>query len=152
MLSLKIISQLWIIVDKRIINGTNNLNFPHHFTYYLVIERIHCSIYSLQTLLLDNAIHKNHAIGLIARNLLTDFLSIGYLTLTSKTSEELFMKLYALHNDCLMRVDKTFNKFFNHGVLSDKDLNEYNNRYREGTLYYQIRSYCEKYKPKPFPS
>lgn len=126
-------------------------NFPIGFTYYQVLERAKCSLDSLQLLVSDSIVKHDHAIGLILRNLLSDFITTGFIIRLSKDEETHYVNLYSLHNSDLKKVDALLNMYKNQGYVNADDLKSYEARYsNDNHIYKVIRDYCEEHQVKSF--
>ncbi len=128
-------------------------NFPVGFTYYHVLERTEVSLKSIQLLIKSDIVEHDHAIGLISRNILTDFITTGYIIRLSMSIEEHYMNLYSLHYTDLKKVDALFKLYNDEGLVDEDKLKIYNEQYENEThIYKEIREYCETYNIKGFPA
>lgn len=130
-----------------VLDKTNNyeINNPKKFIFCQILERVKFSIISLKLLIENDIIKHDHAIGLISRNLLTDFITFGYLIGLSVNKEQFEKNLYVLLNCDLKRVDSEIEYYKNYGIPDEKR-NEYFARYVNEIPYKTIRDYVNKHK------
>ena len=128
-------------------------NFPVGFTFYHVLERVRFNLESIQILAKDNIVKHDHAIGLISRNLLSDFIATGYIIKLSVSEDDYYSKLYSLYDSDLRKVDSFLNMYKKAGFIDDDELKKHNKKYSdENHIYKVIRDYCEEFDLKSFPS
>lgn len=128
-------------------------SFPVPFTFRLVLERLESSLGTLEVLVKDNALRHHHSIGLICRNILSDFITTGGIVKLPESEESRFEHLYALYYDDLRRTDN-FVKLFEEGsVLTREEAQRYSEKHAmPDSMYKVIRDYVREYDTKQFPS
>jgi hypothetical protein len=151
MTSDKVISSILSIINP-VLNKRYNesISFPLEFTFCQVLERVKFNLESIKVLLDKGIDMHDHAIGLISRNLLTDFITTGYVIKLSNSEEEIDMKLYALYNSDLKKVDSLLKTLKKADFVSNDELNVINEKYSNDNKV--IRDYCIEYEIKSFPS
>ncbi|MDB5227356.1 MAG: hypothetical protein JWN78_1549 [Bacteroidota bacterium] len=140
---------LEIIISVENNNKKQNLEFPLEFTFHHVLERIENNLVSLDVLIKNNVVRHDHAIGLISRNLLSDFILTGFMILESGNEEELISKLYSnLHAD-LKKMDSYIEIQKESGKLSEEEYETIKKKYsEENTIHAYIRKYGSEIKDK----
>lgn len=126
-----------------------NSNFPVEFTLYHILERANCSINSLRILSKESIVTNDHAIGLISRNILTDFILISYIIVKSDSKEDLRW-YYALYRSDYNKMKSYLNFAERHKFVSSQELIELNKIY-ENDFYKIIKTNSEIEKVN-FPS
>lgn len=99
------------ILEKEIPGGDN---IPLGFTMINILERVNYNIGSIKLLLNSNNWHHFHAINLICRNLLTDFISIAYFTVTAQSDDEVAQEILFIYMEEISKTDnflKLYNEF-----------------------------------------
>ena len=153
MTSDKVISSILNVINPVLNNRSKaSITFPLEFTFFQVLERIKFNLESIKVLL-ENGIEKHdHAIGLISRNLLTDFITTGYIIKLSSSEEDVYMKLYALYNSDLKKVDSILKTLKDAEFVNDDELKVLNEKYsNENHIYKVIRDYCIEFDVTSFP-
>jgi len=154
MKTIQVISSILKIIDP-VLNRRNNetTDFPVEFTFTQILERIKFNLESMKVLVENGIAKHDHAIGLISRNLLTDFITTGYIIKLSASDEEIYVKLYALHNSDLKKIDSYLNLAKSAGFSDDTELDAFKMKYSdENHIYKTIRDYCIEFEVKNFPS
>ncbi|TXI81592.1 MAG: hypothetical protein E6Q44_04075 [Flavobacteriales bacterium] len=153
----------------------DKVQFPVHFTFMLVLERLETSLESLELLVENNPLQHEHAIGLICRNILSDTIITGYIIKSSELVERqpkeadspasdrgvqsstdlegrLHKKLYSLYYDDLQRMVRIAELFQKAGALSDEEAQRYNAQFQKTTSMYKlIHDYAKEFNIEPFP-
>ena len=112
--------------------------FPIEVTFLHVLERVRLSLQSLYVLVKDDLLKNDHGIGLISRNLLSDFIITGHIIHTSSTEEEMTEKLYSMYNSDLKKQDAFIRMFKDSGMMSDDEFNNYFLRYDDDSDMHKI--------------
>ncbi len=106
--NLKIIDRISELITPVIANNENKeLDFPKNLMLLHVIERTKYSLYSLKVLIENSFDVNEHAISLLLRNLLSDFITFIYI-LTSSNQDELELRLFQLLNNDLNKAQNHF--------------------------------------------
>lgn len=127
--------------------------FPKGFTFYQVLERIQYNLISIQSLVKEDIVKHDRGIGLISRNLLSDFIITGYIIKLSESEDEFYAHLYSLHNSDLKKMDAFVKMFEDAGLLENSKFSTYYDKYdRDNNIYKVIRDYINEFAIKPFPS
>lgn len=136
-------------VIKKERKGT--VSFPVEFTFYLLLERVKGNLDSLKILIENGIVRHDHAIGLISRNLLTDFITTGYAILLPHDKEETERKLYALYYSDIKKVDSFLKVLKSTDSINDEKHLELQEKYNEN-IYKIIKEYYAENELKTFPS
>lgn len=139
--SQQIISELLELINPLFTKEIEQKNdFPIGFTFYHILERIRSNINSLGKLESDSIIKHNHAIGLICRNLLTDFITTGYIILDSKNEDEMKSKFYTHYKSDVEKTDSFLQTQKEIGNITEEDFQNLNKKYlQEDNIHYIIR-------------
>lgn len=130
----------------------STIEFPVEFTFYHVLERVKNNLESVHLLVKDSIVRHNHAIGLLSRNLLSDFITTGYIIRFSKCEEDLYSNLYLLYNSDLKKAKGFVGMYKKAGFIDEPSFLEYNNKYSDNNhIYKQINDYKIEFKLKDFP-
>lgn len=142
-----------IQIIKPVLSGRvqSSEKFPVQFTFRLALERVYFSLESLHFLLSSQSVNHDHALGLIARNLLSDYLIISYLLKRYSDPMEREKLLYSLYHDDLDKVERTMKRYLKEGFISKKDFETYTTNYSEG-IYSEVKEYRELNAGEKFPS
>jgi hypothetical protein len=131
----------------------SSIEFPVEFTFYHVLERVQMNLDSILVLTKDSIIKHNHAIGLLSRNLLSDFITTGFIIRLSKSEDEHYSNLYSLYDSDLKKADAFIKMYKDAGYIEENSYSEYNNRYsNENHIYKLIRDYRIEFGTKDFPA
>lgn len=149
-----IIAEILKIINPILIKYLDQkINFPVEFTFYHVLERIKFNLESLQILVKDNITKHDHAIGLISRNLLSDFITTGFIIKLSTSEDDYYSNLYSLYDSDLKKADSFLNMYKDAGCVDDDEWKNYNEKYSdENNIYKLIRDYCKDLDIKSFPT
>lgn len=127
-------------------------NFPVKFMFFHILERIRNNLNSLKVLIEDDTQNHYHAIGLICRNLLTDFISTGYIILDSKQENEMIGKIYSQFKSDLERIDSYLNHQLELNLISLESYKEINDRYNDSeNILSEIKKNIVELNVKGFP-
>lgn len=138
------------LIIKKYIN--EDVQFPVELTLIHVLERTQFSLHSLNLLLQGNIGKKEHSIGLICRNLLTDFITISYIINKADSEEELYVNLYSLHLSDIKKTEASIEFFKGNEKLTDKEyLNAIDKLNNPKGIYKFIKDYASDYKLKLLP-
>lgn len=148
----QIISKLLEIITSTGTNKEQNLEFPIEFTFHHILERIENNLVSLDILVKNSLVKHDHAIGLISRNLLSDFILTGFMILESNNENELISKLYLnLHAD-LKKMDSYVDIRKNFGKINKEEYETIKKKYtEENTIYAIIRKYGSEISQSKIP-
>ena len=102
-----------------------DVSFPIEHTFLLILERAEGCLFSLEHLLKSGDLRHDHAMGLIARNLLSDFFLSSYLCKVSASNEVVENELYKLHHGDLRKVDSLVKLYSDNDAISKEDLTSY---------------------------
>ena len=128
-------------------------NFPKGFTFFHALERIQWNLESIKTLAKENIVKHDHGIGLISRNLLSDFIVTGFIIKLSESEDDFYLNLYSLYNSDLKKTDSFLQMFKDAGYLDDAEIKNYNEKYlNDGHIYKVIRNYANEFELRGFPS
>jgi len=134
-------------------NKTKSLNFPDEFTFFHSIERINFNLQTLDLLINIDLIKYDHAIGLCCRNLLSDFITTGFIVKLSKDEEDYYVNFYRLYYSDLNREHSFLNLFIRAGIATENDrkkINDKKNDPRE--IHKLVFDYAAEFELKNFPS
>jgi len=127
-------------------------SFPVPFTFRLALERLESSLGTLEVLVKEDVMRHDHSIGLICRNILSDFITTGGIVKLPESQESRFELLYSLYFDDLRRTDNFMKLFEEADVLTREEANQYNEKHAmPDSMYKVIRDYKREYDTKPFP-
>lgn len=128
-------------------------NFPVGFTFYHVLERVNFNLESIRVLVEDGITKHEHAIGLLSRNLLSDFITTGYIIRLSKSDDEFYMRLYSLYDSDLKKAKSFLNLYLDAGFIDNEEVEKYNEKFNdENNVFKKIRDYCLEFDiKKRFP-
>lgn len=154
MKAVKVIGKILEIIIPVIKNRENGeMNFPVDFTFFHVLERVRLNLESIQILVNDSILNHDHAIGLISRNLISDFILTGYVLKLSTSQEEYYTNLYSIYNSDLKKMDSIMKMFKDAGLISDNEMKKFDHQYsNDKHMYKIIRDYADEYDLKSFPS
>src|SRR6056297_2132943 len=117
-------------------------NFPKGFTFFHVLERVQLNLSSIQTLAKEDIVKHDHGIGLISRNLLSDFIVTGFIIKHSESEDDLYTSLYSLYISDLKKMDSFLQMFKDAGFVTDSDLTRFKEKYSDDKhIYKVIRDY-----------
>jgi hypothetical protein len=137
-----------VINNKKI----ENRSFPIEFTFLLVIDRVNENLKALNTLIKNDYLIHHHAIGLISRNLLSDFIAIGYV-LKSSSKQEIKDKLILLHLSDLKKNNANVKFFKQLEILSQQDVEEYQQQFfNPNNIFNFIQEHASELDSEKFPS
>lgn len=141
-----------IQIIKPVLSGRvqSSEEFPVQFTFRLALERVYFSLESLHALLSTQSLNHDHAMGLIARNLLSDYLIISYLLKRHSDPKEREKLFYSLYNDDRKKLESTMNNYKKGGFISDNEFDTYQENYSKG-IHAEIKQYCALNGCKKFP-
>ncbi|MES2286098.1 MAG: hypothetical protein V4547_10450 [Bacteroidota bacterium] len=150
----KIIKQILEIInpimDK---NKAKDFDFPSEFTFFHVLERIKFNLESLDLLVGSDMIKYEHGIGLICRNLLSDFITIGFIVKLSKDEEEYYVNLYRLYYTDLSKAESFLNMYLKAEIVTEQDLIIFRNKKKNPEeIHKLIFDYAAEYNINKFPS
>jgi len=146
------IQEILSLINPILSKGNSSINFPVEFTFKHVLERVQMNLESIHVLTKDSIFKHNHAIGLLSRNLLSDFITTGYIIRLSKSDDEYFANLYSLYETDLKKADAFIKMYKEAGYINEDTYREYHNRYSENNkIYKQIRDYRLEFGIKDFP-
>lgn len=149
-----IIQKIKTIIKPVIKNReTLSINFPVEFTFLHVLERVDCSLESLGLLVKSDILTHEHAIGLISRNLLSDFITTGFILKESKSEEDFYCNLYLLHVADLNKGDDLINMYKEAKIITNEESQKYYEKISEPqSIYFTIRNYAKENSLKSFPT
>lgn len=125
--------------------------FPKEFTFFHVIERTKCNLDSLQLLIDDDVSRHEHAIGLIKRNLLSDFITTGYILRLSDSKEDLISKLYSLYHSDLKKVKDYIER--SKSTIPEAAYEKFASDFTNNDhIFGQIQEYYKAHELKSFPT
>ena len=142
----KIIEEILVIIEPFLSKNKQKINVPYELAFHHLLERVGWNIKSLSLLIRKDIIKHDHVIGLILRNMISDFLISGFIILTSKSKNEVIDKLYSLYNADIKKVGSFLKMIMKAGLFSEEEFKKYENNYKE------IRDYCDKNKPEKIPT
>jgi len=127
--------------------------FPSVFTFFHVLERIKFNLESLDLLVSSDIIKYEHGIGLICRNLLSDFITIGFIVKLSKDEDEYYVNLYRLYYTDLSKAESFLNIYLKAGIASEEDKKTFQDKKNNPEeIYKLIFDYAAEYNIRKFPS
>jgi hypothetical protein len=147
----EIIKEMLEIINP-VVNKNINMQWmlPYNFTANLVLGRIKSNLCSLQALIKDDLVKHELGIGLICRNLLTDFITIGYI-LSFSDDTKIRSKIFGFYNYGMKKTDQ----YVKYHEQNENKKNEYFEKYNDEKSYRKlIRDAHNKsvYKVENFPS
>lgn len=148
----KLIFKILTIIDpvlKR--REKTSISFPLEFTFFHVLERVKCNLDAIKLLQVNGVGKYDHAIGLLSRNLLSDFITTGYVIKKSENEEDIYMKLYSLHNSDIKKLGAYFTVMNKAKVITDEDVHQIKNKMSDNPIYTLILDYCKDNDVKNFP-
>ncbi|WP_018344263.1 hypothetical protein [Cytophaga aurantiaca] len=102
----KSITEILNLINPILIKDeSSTLNFPIQFTFHHVLERTTVSLESIRILMKSGISAHDHAIGLLSRNILSDFIIVGYISKFSKNEDDMIDMLNNFYNADLKKVD-----------------------------------------------
>lgn len=116
-------------------------DFPVEFTFSHLLERIYNNLIALKHLK-EDFLKYEHGIGLIARNLLTDFITMGYVIKISGKRQEVIGSLYSLYNSDMLKADNFMKMKESAGEIDVAEMNKYMDRYNQKSIYKDVRDYA----------
>lgn len=130
------------ILEKEIPNSDE---LPTGITYLQIIERTNYSLLAINRLLDSNDYKYSHALNLICRNILTDYILIMYIQVKfNSNSEEIKCFLLSIYNDEFDRLQKTIeSKVY---ISRSEDFNIMFNNPKDRL--YQIKNIIKHYNNK----
>lgn len=133
-------------------NG-RKLDFPTEFTFFHVLERIRFNLQTIDLLIKTDIVLHEHAVGLCCRNLLSDFITTGFIIKQSKDQNEYYVNLYRLYYTDLRRTDSFFNMFSGAGFATEDEIKKYNEKKNDpNDIYKLVFDYAAEFELKQFPS
>ncbi len=125
----EIINKMFDIIHP-IINRKKlkTLDFPVDFTFFHALERIDNNLQTLNLLIKNDIIKYKHTIGLVCRNILSDFITTGFIVLISKDLDDFHVNLYRLYYNDLLKSESFLNLYVKAGLATEDDLTKYNNK------------------------
>jgi hypothetical protein len=133
-------------------NHEKNLDFPIEFTFMTILERVKFNLNSIQLLIEENYTKHDHAIGLLSRNLLSDFILSSYCLRFSDDEEDLKSKLYSLFYSDLKKVDNFLLLMKKGNLLTGNEYDEYKRKYAtDNHIYKLINEEYSIIKPQSIP-
>ncbi|MBC8046958.1 MAG: hypothetical protein H7Y00_09205 [Fimbriimonadaceae bacterium] len=148
-----IIQEIKILIEPIVIKKeAQNINFPVEFTFFHVLERAYVNMISLRLLVGDSLINHDHAIGLICRNLLTDFITTGHIIRNVNSNEESYQNLYSLHYSDIKKIDSLIKMYKKYKVINEIEFSKIKEKIdNESNIYKIVKDYAIEYKLKTFP-
>ncbi len=145
------IEELLFIVEPVLKRHTGSeISFPIEHTFLIILERAESNLFSLKYLLADDTLKHDHAIGLISRNLLSDFFLCSYLFKSSIGAVE--NELYKLHYADLKKVDSLVTLYSKHGAISEEEFLSYEKERTENIAGIIRRVIVERELKDAFPN
>ena len=149
---LEIIRKILENINPVLARDQHKKEFPVDFTFYHVLERAKFSLESIAVLVKDGIAKHDHGIGLILRNLLTDFITTGYFIKILQSDQDVKNSLYSLYNTDLKKTDSFMKLLLKYGVINQTEMDKFMELYvDENHIYNMIRTYAEENKLKNFP-
>lgn len=104
-----LISDILNLLKPEITKERVNISIPIDIFFLHVLERIYDNLYSISRLKKLDIVNSNHSIGLIYRNILSDFITVFYVILQSN-EEEKTSEIYKLYKDDIKKFKSTLEK------------------------------------------
>jgi len=137
------------VIEKK---GGTSVTFPQEFTFILSMERLDRGLESMDELIPKGLQRHEHAIGLISRTILTDFITLAFVVNFSNI-EEVESTLYQIYWSDKELVDKHMKRFSDAGVLSIEEHEQYIAcENQEGSFQHRVNEYYLNNEPKRFPA
>jgi len=127
-------------------------NFPAGFTFFHILERVKLNLQSIYLLAKDSMVKHDHAIGLISRNLMTDFIVSGYIIKLFGSEEIYYNKLYSLYNSDIKKTKSIINMFFEKGFIDEDEKNKIEENFNNYSIYKVIHDFAANHNLKEFPN
>jgi hypothetical protein len=150
--NIEIINKINQITKIAIRENDEKVISPDEVIIKTVIERVHFNTISLRTLISEDLKKNEHAIGLICRNLLTDFLSISYIFLSSNqevTRNDNFIRL--AYSD-IKNIEAFFELGKSKGLLNKEESRKVENNLQSDNAIQILKEELDKRNLKRFPS
>jgi hypothetical protein len=142
-----------IIIPVMAKHKSKDFDFPTQFTFFHVLERIKFNLESLDLLVRSDIIKYEHGIGLICRNLLSDFITIGFIVKLSKDEEDYHVNLYRLYYTDLSKAESFLNVYLKAEIATTEDLKIFQGKKNNPEeIHKLVFDYATKYKINKFPS
>lgn len=139
------IEALRTIIGPVLSKHTGKRLFLVEWTFLHVLERVDTGLLSLHTLVSDDFVKHEHAIGLISRTLLSDFLIIGHLVRAS-TQSSIESTLMPLFRRDIEQVHAHVRRYVDNGDFTIEEYKEYVYGNRLGTTIGDlVDEYYKKY-------
>lgn len=147
------ISRILEIISSNDDLNKEDLDFPVEFTFYHLLERIKDNLISLELLSKNELVLHDHVIGLIIRNILSDFITTGYIILESKDLDELTDKLIAHLNADIRKMDTHIETLKVHNYIDAEKYETIKNKYSQNnSITEYIRNQSAELKEKKTPN
>lgn len=128
------------------------VDFPVTFTFTQALERLDRVLESLAVLVGNDLLKHEHSIGLLLRNILSDFLPIAYMVKFSRL-DELEPKLYSFYKADIKKVESHIERFRKGGLVSQEEADRYHaSTTSAGAFHQMVKDYCSQHTVKDFPS
>jgi hypothetical protein len=128
------------------------MKFPVQTTQLIVKRRAYHNLLSLSVLVRDSLVMNYQAIGLILRNIATDFITVGYIVKSTTDKNEVLERFYRLYYSEFYRLI-LFTKDINSlGLITKEDKEIMDDSYfKSHKVLEDIKGYYNGTEPKPFP-
>lgn len=141
----KIIKEILVIIEPVLSKNRKKLDAPYELAFYHLLERVGWNIESLSVLIRKDIIKHDHVIGLILRNMISDFIITGFI-IFSELKDEVIDKLYSIFCSDIKNVDSFLKMFMEAGLFEEEEFKKHKNSDKE------IREYCDRNKPDKIPT
>jgi hypothetical protein len=119
----EIIAEMLSIISPVLQNENKEREqFPVGFTFNLVLERLEFNLYSLETLTKSNREKHDFGIGLLCRNILSDYMLIAFIIANSKKNDDKYFYSY-IYSD-VKKTEDYINISEIHGLTDGEDYSD----------------------------
>jgi hypothetical protein len=119
----EIIAEMLSIISPILQNENKEREqFPVGFTFNLVLERLEFNLYSLETLTKSNLERHDFGIGLLCRNILSDYMLIAFIIANSKKNDDKYFYSY-IYSD-VKKTEDYLNLSEIHGLTDGEDYSD----------------------------
>ncbi|MEZ5013666.1 MAG: hypothetical protein R2794_05190 [Chitinophagales bacterium] len=132
---LKYISDLNNQIESLGVKEEVTQSFPVKFLYFHGMERLYQSLNTIILILRGKPFDHGHALGLVMRNIISDFLILSYIYHKPKGEEERIDLAYDLYRSDIATNDRYIDYAYKNGMLNEELYNNYKNMHTaDGSL------------------
>jgi hypothetical protein len=132
---------------------SRQLDFPVEFTFFHALERIQYNLHALDLFMKTDILKYEHGIGLNCRNLLSDFITLGYIVKLSKDLDEYYVNFYRLYKSDFKKTENFLTLFTKAEIVTKEYQKKYDERKNDpNDIYKIVFDYADQFELKPFPS